>query len=556
MLESLFVKDFAIIEQAEIGFGEGLTVVTGETGAGKSLMVDALLLLSGDRADSGAVRHGCERAELTATFALAHAPAARDWLHGEEYDDGDACRIRRVVRSEGGSRAWINGRPATLTQLQALGGLLIEIHGQHEHQALLDRGRQLSLLDEFGRHGDARDQVAALAARYREIDSRMRKLSAGEDHGEQIALLEHQLAELDRVALTPEQLEQLDETHKRLANAGQLLQGANMLLELLDGDSEFATLREIGRAGNELSRLAEVDPRLQPANELLESAAIQLGEANDLIGRYRDALELDPDQLADIEAQLAALHALSRKHRVTAAALKARAESMREELENLRGAGEQLQSLARERQQVEADYAKAADALGKARRVAAKKLGEDVSALMNELGMVGGRFVVELEQTGNGKPDPLGKERAELLVSANPGQPPRALRKVASGGELSRISLAIEVAALAHDHAATMVFDEVDAGIGGAIAEVVGQKLRRLGNNCQVLCVTHLPQVAAQGHTHLCVTKSTDGTSTEIRIDKLGAQARRDEIARMLGGLDITRETIAHARQMLDSASG
>ncbi|MGA9335568.1 MAG: DNA repair protein RecN [Rudaea sp.] len=551
MLETLFVKDFAIVGEAEIGFGAGLTVVTGETGAGKSLMVDALLLLAGDRADSGVVRHGCERAELIAAFSLTDAPGAMAWLRTEECDDGAICQLRRVIRSEGGSRAWINGRPATLAQLQSLGNLLIEIHGQHEHQALLDKSRQLDLLDTFGNHMDLRGAVVAAARRCREIDTQILALSGGHDHTDRIELLEHQLDELDRHALSTDELDALDETHKRLANAGQLLQGSGALVELLDGDSEFAALRALGRAQNELVRLADLDPQLAAARDLLDSAAIQLDEANDAIGRYRDSLELDPEQLTEIEAQLAKLHELSRKHRVPTAELKSHAETLRGELENLRGAGERLRTLERERAQALETCSAATRQLSAARVTAAKRLGRDVSALMDELGMAGGRFEVQIEKIENPSADPQGAERVEFLVSANPGQPARPLRKVASGGELSRISLAIEVAALGSDATATMVFDEVDSGIGGAIAEVVGQKLRRLGETRQVLCVTHLPQVAAQGHAHLCVAKSTHGHDTQISIDTLNETARRDEIARMLGGVEITRETLAHAKQML-----
>jgi len=554
MLETLYVKDFAIVGEAEINFSTGLTVVTGETGAGKSLLVDALLLLAGARADAGVVRHGCERAELVATFALDQAAAARAWLEAEEFDDGGGCQVRRVIRSEGSSRAWINGRPATLTQLAALTESLIEIHGQHEHQALLERNHQLALLDAFGDHAAALSSVAATARHWREVDAEMRALSGEHDHSERIELLEHQLAELDRHALTPAELELLNETHKRLANAGQLLQGSAALAETLDGDSEFAALRALGRAQSELARLAELDPNLKAARELFDAGAIQLGEANDLIARYRDALDLDPERLGEIEAQITKLHELSRRHRVPNVELKAHAETLRQELDNLRGAGERLQVLQRERSRLQQDYTTAAANLSKLRGATAQRLDKQVSALMGELGMSGGKLVAELEKTDKTTPDPLGAERVEFLVSANPGQPPRALRKVASGGELSRISLAIEVATLGLDEIATMVFDEVDSGIGGAVAEVVGQKLRRLGDKRQVLCVTHLPQVAALGHAHLHVAKTSDGKSTTISIAALNEKSRRDEIARMLGGIEITRETLAHAKQMLEKA--
>ena len=555
MLQTLFVKDFAIVGAAEIGFAAGLTVVTGETGAGKSLLVDALLLLAGNRADASVVRHGSERAELIAEFALADAPAARAWLANEEFDDGDACQLRRVIRAEGSSRAWINGRPATLTQMQTLAEKLIEIHGQHEHQALLERTSQLALLDAYGGHADALASVAALAERWREVAAKMRALSAGEDHSARIDLLDHHLDELDRHALAPADLTALNETHQRLANAGQLIQGSAAIAELLDGEGEFALLRLAGRAQNELARLQQTDARLAPARELLDAASIQLAETSDLIARYRDSLDLDPERLVETDAQIAKLHELSRKHRVPTAELKALADSLRTELETLRGAGEELVVLERECGKIERDYAAAAQILGRARTATAQKLGTDVSALLGELGMAGGRFEAQLEKAEKSTPDAQGLERVEFLVSANPGQPTRALRKVASGGELSRISLAIEVAALGLDEIGTMVFDEVDAGIGGAVAEVVGQKLRRLGSRRQVLCVTHLAQVAAQGHQHLQVAKSSDGKSTQTQIELLDAKTRRDEIARMLGGVEITRETLAHAKQMLEKAA-
>lgn len=555
MLESLYVKDFAIVGEAEIAFGPGMTVVTGETGAGKSLLVDALLLLAGGRAEAAMVRHGCERAELSAEFDLAGRADLVDWLAAEELDEDGACQLRRVIRSEGSSRAWINGRPVTLGQLKTLAAGLIEIHGQHEHQALLDRGQQLALLDAFGEHTAELGEVARIAHAWRETRARIAELSRGADHAERIEWLTHQLDELDRHALEADELAVLEDTHRRLANSGQLLQGCSTLAERLDGDDEFALLRLAARAQSQIAQLAALDARLAPVGELVDAAQIQLGEANDALARYQSALDLDPERLAETEAQLGKLHELARKHRVRMPELKAQAQSLREELESLRGAGASIASLQTEQQRLGAGYAKAAHALSAQRAATAHRLGESVSALMGELGMPGGRFEIQLETATDDEPDPQGAERCEFQVSANPGQPPRALRKVASGGELSRISLAIEVAALGSDATGAMVFDEVDSGIGGAVAEVVGQKLRALGARCQVLCVTHLPQVAALGHRHLRVSKSSDGDSTQTRIDALDGKARQEEIARMLGGIQITRETLAHARQMLASAA-
>ena len=553
MLETLTVKDFAIVAEAEIAFGAGMTVVTGETGAGKSLLVDALLLLAGGRADAAQVRHGCERAELSASFDLSDRADLLDWLRNEELDEGTACQLRRVIRSEGSSRAWINGRPVTLTQLKALASGLIEIHGQHEHQALLDPMQQLALLDAFAGASGERAEVVRLARAWRDTAARIAELSRGADHLERIDWLTHQLDELDRHALAPDVLRALEDEHRRLANAGQMLQGCSGLAERIDGDSEFALVGLAARAHAEALRLSALDARMAPIADLLDAAQIHLNEAADTLSRYQSALELDPGRLAEVDAQIGTLHELSRKHRVPMAELHEHAAKLRAELDALRDAGANIERLCDEQKRLGDEYAKAARTLGARRTAAAKKLGTDVTALMAELGMHG-VFEVELTASPADAPDPNGAERCEFLVAANPGTPPRPLRKVASGGELSRISLALEVAALGLDPVGTMVFDEVDAGIGGAVAEVVGRKLRDLGAKSQVLCVTHLPQVAALAHHHLRVVKSSRRDATEMRVEPLDGEARRDEIARMLGGIDITRETLAHAEQMLGTS--
>ena len=555
MLTSLYVRHFAVVEEAEIAFGPGLTVVSGETGAGKSLLVDALMLLAGGRADSGMVRAGSDRAELAAEFDLAALPEARDWLRREELDEEDgSCRLRRVIRAEGSSRAWINGRPASASQLGELATLLVEIHGQHEHQALLSRAHQMALLDAYAGHDALLAQVRDSAMQWRDVGARIRKLSGGEDREQRLELLRHETAELEQWALPAAELAELEASHKRLANAGRLAEGAAGVADLIDGDSELALNRALARAHAELDKLGALDDRLAPLLELLDNAAIQLGEAADGLNRYAQDVDLDPERYTEVDTHLTRLHELSRKHRTPVSDLHERAAALRTELAELEGAGDALEKLAAQRDQLRRDFDIAAAKLSKARATAATKLGKEVGALMAELGMAGGQLVIELEATGSDEPDPQGRERCELLVSANPGQPPRPLRKVASGGELARISLAIEVATLGKDTVGTMVFDEVDTGIGGAVAEVVGQKLRALGGQRQVLCVTHLPQVAAQGHAHLRVSKHSDGGSTQTRIEKLDATGRRDELARMLGGVEITRETRAHAKQMLDRA--
>ncbi len=558
MLTSLAIRDFAVVRSTELEFGPGLTVISGETGAGKSLLVDALGFLSGQRADSGMVRHGAQRAELSARFDLADAPAARAWLADQDmldegHDDGDQCQLRRTLRADGGSRAWINGRPATLAQLASLAAHLVEIHGQHEHQALLSRQAQLALLDDFGGHADALAGVRDTAAAWNALQRERERLQQRGDVSERIALLEHQCAELEREQLEPAAVAELVAAHRRQAHAATLIGACESAAARLGGDDGPALGRQLQQVRSELARVAEHEPRLAEVDGMLDAAAIQLDEALSLLDRVRDDLDLDPQRYEELDGRLARLHDLARKHRVAPEALAGRHAEIAAELESLRGAGERLAALDGELAAAHAHWRSRAEALALARRRAAGLLSERTSALIAELGMGGGRFEVALEPVDGDRPDPQGAERAEFLVSANAGQPPRPLRKVASGGELSRISLAIEVAALGHDLVPTMVFDEVDSGIGGAVAEIVGQKLRALGERRQALCVTHLPQVAAQGHAHYRVRKAPVDGMTQSSVEALDARARTEELARMLGGIEVSREARAAARRLLDA---
>ncbi|KGM53583.1 DNA recombination protein RecN [Lysobacter arseniciresistens ZS79] len=553
MLTHLSLKHFAVVEEAELAFGPGLTVISGETGAGKSLLVDALGLLSGLRADSGVVRHGAERAEVVGEFTLADVPAARDWLLAAELDeDGEAsCLLRRVVRADGGSRAWVNGRPVTIGQLAELAGLLVEIHGQHEHQALMARHSQLALLDAYGRTGAERAAVATAAGRWGGLLDERDRLTAQGDVSDRVEWLEHQHAELERETLEPGSVEQLLADHRRQAHAADLIDACEGVFARLGGDDGGSVTRELRRLRGELQRVVEHEPRLQEVDGMLDTAAIQLDEALTLLDRIRADLDLDPSQFERIEQRLGRLHDLARKHRVAPEELHAQRERIAVELEQLRGAGQRLEALDAEIAAATSDWQAAADALGKKRRAAAGALADATTALIAELGMGGGRFDIAIEATGQARPDPQGAERVEFLVAANPGQPARALRKVASGGELSRISLAIEVAALGLDTVPTMVFDEVDSGIGGGVAEIVGQKLRALGASRQVLCVTHLPQVAAQGHAHYRVSKAASDGVTQSQVRLLDPKQRQEELARMLGGVELTREARAAAKRLL-----
>lgn len=554
MLRHLALKDFAVVRAAELEFGDGMTVISGETGAGKSLLVDALGFLSGLRADSGVVRHGAERAELSAEFSPSTGSPAQAWLAENELDDDGQCQLRRVIRADGGSRAWINGRSVTLSQLTELAARLVEIHGQHEHQALLARNSQLDLLDAFARNDRERATVRE-AARYWTALLRERELLSGQgDVSDRINYLEHQLSELQREDLSPAALEALVASHRRQAHAAGLIQACDAALGELASDETPSLTRQLQQVRADLGRQAEHEPRLREVDALLDGAAIQIEEALSLLGQVRDDLDGEPLQFDALERKLARVHDLARKHRVPLEGLQEQHDRLAAELESLRGAGERLVQLNGEIDAAREQWRSAAASLSRSRVRAAASLGDTTTALIAELGMGGGRFEIALEPQEGDRPDPAGAERVEFLVSANAGQPPRPLRKVASGGELARISLAIEVAALGVDAVPTMVFDEVDTGIGGAVAEIVGQKLRALGTQRQVLCVTHLPQVAAQGHAHYRVSKAPVDGMTQSAVEKLGAKQREEELARMLGGVEVSKEAHAAAKRLLANA--
>ncbi|RZA31240.1 MAG: DNA repair protein RecN [Lysobacteraceae bacterium] len=553
MLTHLALKDFAVVRSAELEFGPGMTVISGETGAGKSLLVDALGFLSGLRADSGVVRHGAERAELSAEFSIDPDSPAQAWLHANELDD-DGCQLRRVIRADGGSRAFINGRSVTLAQLTELAALLVEIHGQHEHQALLARPSQLELLDAYAGNAAEREQVRLAASGWSARLREREQLSAQGDVSDRINYLEHQFQELEREELSATAIEALSASHRRQANASGLIDACNAAFSRLAGEESPSVSRQLQQTRSELSRLVEHEPRLGDVDALLESANIQLEEALVVLDRVRDDLDADPSQFMELERKLGRIHDLARKHRLAPAQLGERRDAIAQELEGLRGAGERLLSLAAEIETAATQWRAAATRLGKTRQAAAARLSKATTSLIAELGMGGGRFEIAIEANPAERPDPLGSERVEFLVSAHAGQPPRPLRKVASGGELSRISLAIEVAALGLDAVPTMVFDEVDSGIGGAVSDIVGQKLRALGGKRQVLCVTHLPQVAAQGHAHYRVSKAPVDGMTQSSVELLGTGQREEELARMLGGVEVSREARAAAKRLLIDA--
>jgi DNA repair protein RecN (Recombination protein N) len=551
MLTHILVKDLAIVSSLELECASGMTALTGETGAGKSIMIDALGLALGDKADAAMIRAGCERAEIVAGFDLAAVPGARAWLAEQDLDEDGDCLVRRLIVRDGRSRAYVNGRPATGSQLHDLGDLLVDIHGQHAHQSLLRANAQRDLLDAYGGHAVLAASVAAAFREYRGLDQQLGALeSARQERAERLDLLRFQVEELAELGLSAAQIEGLDQEQRRLSHLGRLQETATRLLEVLS-EAEPSLCDQLRSAGSDLADLAAIDPALVEPRDLLDTAAIHAGEAAASLRHYLDGLEIDPAALEAVETRIARIHDLARKFRVLPVELPDALTARQAELETLEQADLRLGDLRESRDAALHAFLDQARALGDARAEAAERLNRTVTEAMQQLGMAGGRFAVEIEALPPERAGMGGLERIAFLVSANPGQPLQPLAKVASGGELSRISLGIQVATAECGSVPTLVFDEVDVGIGGGIAEIVGRLLRRLGDSRQVLCVTHLPQVAAQAHQQLRVRKETLDGQTYTRIETLDPDARVDEIARMLGGTKITARTRDHACEML-----
>ena len=552
MLRHLQIRDFAIIDAVELDFSPGLTVLTGETGAGKSIIVDALELLCGSRAGADVVRAGAERADITATVDItATAGELRHILGEQSIDSGGELLLRRVVGSDGRSRAWLNGQAVPVQVLAGVTGLLFEIHGQHEFQSLVRPATQRGLVDTYGRLESLAAQVRTAHSVWLALLNRSIELdSAASERGSRLDLLRYQLHEIEALQLKPGEIAELKDEHARLANRGRLIEAARGALECLY-EAEGATAHTlIAKSIAALRQAGTVDAQLAPLSVLLEEAAIRVKDAGHSLLQYLDALELDPQRADAIERRLAAVEELARKHRVNPEALPERQAELSAQLAGLETAAADVGAVRLQLAAATANFQELAGQLSGRRTGAARALGKEISARMQELGMGGGRFLIDVVAAESAEPAPHGYDRVEFRVSTNPGQPPRAISKVASGGELARLSLAVQVSC-AGSAASCMVFDEVDNGIGGAVAEIVGRELRQLGEHAQVLCVTHLPQVAAQGHQHLRVAKLSDGRSTRTSVARLSPEERVDELARMLGGVEITPRARAHANEML-----
>lgn len=562
MLKHLRILNFAIIDELELNFSAGMTALTGETGAGKSILLDALGLVLGDRADSSSLREGRRRAEISAGFDISQHSAARDWLRQQALDSEDECILRRVVSSDSPSRAFINGSAVTLQSMRELAEMLVTIHGQHEHQALLKREIQRQRLDDYAGNQALMVEISGNYYEWREQQSRLNHLQNAEaDRSARLEWLRFQANEFEQLALAENEWSELQEEHQKLAHASKLMAGANEALTVLY-DEDQSLHHVLSQQCHQIEEGSRYDASLGKVSEALSSALIQIDEAAGQLRDYLSDLNLDPTRLEWLEERMSAIHELARKHRVEPEQLSEVAVSISTELSDLEHADERIESLSAECERLRRRYLNNAEKLSDTRHQAAVRLDEAVSASMHLLGMKGGRFKVDISprnidrEIGEGF-SAQGIDIIEYQVSANPGQSLKPLSKVASGGELSRISLAIQMITAGNEPIPTLIFDEVDAGVGGRIAEIVGNQLRKLGEQRQVFCVTHLAQVASQSHNHYRVLKHTDtddSPHTATSVVMLDDMQRVDEIARMLGGIEITDATRDHAREMISRA--
>lgn len=554
MLMQVTINDLITIHNLILEFSSGTTVITGETGTGKSILIDAIELALGARASESVVRPGQEKADISLCFDISQSPEAKAWLKQYDLDqDTQECIIRRTVNKDGRSRSYVNGMPTTLQPLRELSALLIDIHGQHEHQTLLKSEKQRDMLDEFACHTALVLKVKTLAHEYRslhdEIDS-LRKLS--DERERRAEFLSFQVRELEELHIAPDEFQTLDTEHKQLAHAGELLQNMAVALNHLTEDEEHNAMRSLNHAVQALETVGHVNSKISTWIENLKSAIIQVADTENELHRYLEAIDIDPERLTVVEERISTLFNLARKHKISPNELYDYTQKLSAELHELENSDERLNKLTLQLGILEKEYRDAAKKLSQSRMKAAKKLENEISVIIRELALPHAEFQVTLEQDTQ-TVSAHGLEKIIFQIKTNAGQPFQPLAKIASGGELSRISLAIHIATAEQHTISTLIFDEVDVGISGGTAEIVGKLLRRLGKTHQVLCITHLPQVAAQGLHHVRVEKITQDNSTKTHIQFLSANEKIQEIARMLGGVAITKKTLEHAREMVEN---
>ncbi len=553
MLTDLHIRDFVIAKELELEFGQGLTVLTGETGAGKSILIDALGLVLGDRADSQSVRQGADKAELSAMFDITQHKAALTWLQAHALDSDQECVVRRVVHSNGRSKAFINGKPTPAQQLKELGALIVDIHGQHEHQAMLKPAMQRELLDNAGRHS-ALEKTAQAFDTWKSLQDSLNALRQRlEQRGARLDLLRFQSDELEKIAPVEGEFTQLSEEQFRLSHVATLAESSVSAIDALSGDAQ-SVQATLAHARKQLAQITSIDTSLQEYDDLLDSAQIQVEEAISGLQRYADTLEMDPARRDFVETRLDSLAGIAKKYRIDPESLGQHLQALSQELAELDRAEVSIAELEAVVAQAGKDFLGAAKNLSAARRKTARKMGADIGQLVRELGMPDCEFTVDVTSDTKALWRRDGIDSVQFMIQANRGEVARPVAKVASGGELSRVSLAVQVISAASDAFSCMVFDEVDAGVGGAVADMIGQRLQELGSRQQVLAVTHLPQVACHGQQHFKVSKTSLDNRTQSQVTELKKSDRVEELARMLGGAQLTATTRRHAKELLTHA--
>ena len=550
MLRSLQIRNFAIIDEIDITFNDGMTVLTGETGAGKSILIDALSLVLGERGSSNLIRNKEKRAEYTAEFEITNNNHALNWLIDKSLDNENECILRRTISPDGKSRSFINGNTVNLQSLKSLGDLLVDIHGQHFHQSLCKKNVQRDLLDHFGGLSATKNKIKRIFNEWKELSDRLSKMIEGNTNKEdRIDLLSFQLKELDELALTSGEYDSLNSEFKKISNIEKINKGINSLIDCLQSNEITNVEQMLNDSIKNIDTLSTFDKSLEETKNLLSEAEINVSEAIGNLSRYGESIDYDNQKSREIEERINTIISLSRKHRVDPDELIDTKIQIEKELNELNNSQTSIDEAERHLSDLRKKYDDLASELTKKRSDSAKKLSRLVANSMNELGMAGGIFEAEIAASNNISQH--GIDDITFYISANPGQKPQPLSNIASGGELSRMSLAIQVITSNGTNIPTMIFDEVDSGIGGAIAEVVGNKLKDLGQNKQVLCVTHLAQVASKGKSHIRINKLTDNKKTKIYATQLNSDERIEEIARMIGGIELTEKTREYAKEML-----